>query len=140
MTPRERLIRRINQRGDINHPETPRPLVTLEEFFEGNDAPGSIGNTRNPEFEPAFFYDTFLRIRDKTEVLDVLVEVIAHKPDQHWPNADTIWVITSASPSEVQYWMGELYGDDILKGWTRHRKRESYEVPPHMKPVGIQWG
>jgi len=139
MTPRERLIRRINQRGDINHPDTPRPLVTLEEFFHGNDFPGSIGHSPNPPFEPGHFYDTFLRIRDRSDVLDVLVEVIHHRVHNPWPTADTIWVITSASPNEVQVWVGELYGDDFHHGWTRHRKRESYDVPSHMKAVGIRW-
>ena len=43
MTKLDNLKTRINRNGDINDPAVPRPLVTLEEFFEGNDDYGSIG-------------------------------------------------------------------------------------------------
>ena len=35
------MLARINRNGDINDTATPNPLVTLAEFFEGNNDPGS---------------------------------------------------------------------------------------------------
>jgi len=43
MTPLERITERVNRHGDVNDASTPRPLLTLAEFFEGNDVVGSIG-------------------------------------------------------------------------------------------------
>ncbi len=37
MKPLERITQRVNRHGDVNDPATPRPLLTLAEFFEGND-------------------------------------------------------------------------------------------------------
>jgi hypothetical protein len=45
MDSRERLLQRI---GDINDRSRPRPLVTLDEFFDGNDDPGVAGTGRAP--------------------------------------------------------------------------------------------
>ena len=42
MSPLERIRERVGRHGDVNDPETRRPLLTLEEFFEGNDSWGSI--------------------------------------------------------------------------------------------------
>jgi hypothetical protein len=36
MTPLERITERVNRNGDVDNAATPRPLLTLEEFFEGN--------------------------------------------------------------------------------------------------------
>jgi hypothetical protein len=49
MTPLETLARRINRDGDINDRETPRPLLTLEEFLKGNSDYGSIGYNFYPD-------------------------------------------------------------------------------------------
>ena len=43
MTPPSSLVTRVNSHGYINQLSLPRPLLTLEEFFEGNDNYGSIG-------------------------------------------------------------------------------------------------
>src|SRR5215475_10089248 len=37
MTPLERITERVTRHGDVNEPTTPRPLLTLAEFFEGNE-------------------------------------------------------------------------------------------------------
>ncbi len=39
----ERLMKRINRNGNIKDRTTPRPLLTLEEFFIGNNDHASIG-------------------------------------------------------------------------------------------------
>jgi hypothetical protein len=39
MPPSKRLIERINRNGPVDDFSTPRPVVTLEEFFEGMTTP-----------------------------------------------------------------------------------------------------
>jgi hypothetical protein len=140
MTPLERIARRINRNGDVNDPETPRPLLGLEEFFEGNDDYSSIGyNLYSDQPAPAEFYALFRSIRDRADVADVLVEVSQHEDPAQWPSTDTVWIITSASVDEVRAWLGERFRpDEVREGWT-DRPRERYAVPAGMKPVGVWW-
>jgi hypothetical protein len=74
------LVERINRNGDVNEPATPRPLLTLEEFFEGNDDFGSIGYNLPDQPSPAEFYSLLKEIRNRTDVADVRIEVLDH-PD-----------------------------------------------------------
>ena len=39
----ERITERVCRNGHPDDPETPRPLLSIDEFFEGNDVVGSIG-------------------------------------------------------------------------------------------------
>ena len=141
MTPLETLARRINRNGDINDPETPRPLLTLEEFFEGNSDYSSIGYNFYPDQpSPAEFYCLFRSIRERSDVADVLVEVNQHEVPDEWPSTDTVWIITTVSPDEVRAMLGERFQpDEIYKGWTEHVRREDYNVPEGMKPLGVWW-
>lgn len=46
MTPLERITQLVNINGDVNNPDTPRPLLSLEDFFIDNNIHGS-GNAAN---------------------------------------------------------------------------------------------
>jgi hypothetical protein len=138
MTQLERLLQRVNCHGDLNDPQTPRPLVSLEEFFDGNDDWGSIGYNFYPQPAPQEFYAVFKSIRERTDVVDVLVEIKDQVEPTDWPSTDTIWVITSLSPALIQQLLGETFqGDDVLEGWPQDHPIEFYEVPLGMKPLGI---
>jgi len=133
---------RINRNGDINDPDVPRPLLTLEEFFEGNDDFGSIGYNFYPDQPaPSEFYVLFKRIREKPEVANVLVEVSQHEIPDEWPSSDTIWIVTSAASDEILEWLGERFrpDDELWDGWTEHLTRETVEVPDGHRPVGVWW-
>jgi hypothetical protein len=39
----QRIIERVNRNGEFYDENTPTPLLTLKEFFDGNDVVGSIG-------------------------------------------------------------------------------------------------
>lgn len=132
---RSRILARI---GDINDAERPRPLVTLEEFFEGNDDFGSIGYNFYPDQpKPAEFFEVFRAIRSKVGVASVLVQVQDLEDPDGWPSTDTIWVITSASPNELRSWLGDRFRpDDILIGFPKGRV-EHHNVPPGMRALGI---
>ena len=140
MDARQRLLARI---GDINDPSTPSPLVTLEEFFEGNDDLGSIGYNFYPnQPRPSEFYALFKEIRDRPEVADVRVQVMDLEDPDRWPSTETVWVITSASVKDVEKWLGERFAaDDYFEGFhdPEYLALEPYEIPKGMKAIGIWW-
>ncbi len=143
MEARQRLLARINRNGDINDPKVPRPLVTLEEFFEGNSDYGSIGYNFYPDQPaPSDFYHLFKAIRAKPEVTDVRVEVKDLEDPEGWPATDTVWIITSASVNDIKKWLGRSFrADDILIGFPEasYYKIERYEVPKGMQAIGVWW-
>jgi hypothetical protein len=139
MTPLQRITERLNRVGDVNDPATPRPLLTLAEFFEGNDKVGSIGCNLPSIPTPSELYELFKYIAARPEVADVRVQVTMFDVPE-WPFSDTIWVITSASPEEVVDWFDEeIRPDDCSRGWTEGVAFEPYALPPGMHPVACWW-
>jgi len=138
---RGRLLERINRAGDINDFNVPRPLVTLEEFFDGNDDYGSIGYNFYPDQPaPSEFYALFKGIRARAEVADVRVEVKDLEDAEGWPSTDTVWVITGESVEEVKGWLGERFAaDDIIVGFSGEYPIEKYDVPDGMEAIGVWW-
>lgn len=141
MTPLEQLIGRINHYGDINDLKTPRPLVTLEEFFERNDDYGSIGYNFYPEQpSPAEFYELFKGIRSRPNVVEVRVQISQHEMPDEWPSTDTVWIITSASAEDVADWLGKRFrADELIIGWPTTSPVEPYTLPLGTKPIGVWW-
>jgi len=139
VTALSKITNRVNLHGDPDVAATPRPLLTLEEFFEGNDVVGSIGCNLERIPEPAEFYALLLRLRKMKNVADVRVQVTAFdNPD--WPFSDTIWIITSEPPEEVSTWFPEHFmPDDCWWGWVEGRSYEAIEMPPDMEPVACWW-
>ena len=77
MTPLERITQRVNRNGDVNDPKTPRPLLTLAEFFEGNHVVGSIGCNLMPTPQPAEFHE-MLRRGAAPGIAWRIISLIAH--------------------------------------------------------------
>lgn len=139
MTPLQRVTERVNRHGDVNDQETPRPLLTAEEFFEGNDVAGSIGCNLLPVPSPHQFYEVLKGISAKSEVADVRVQVSMFD-DPEWPFSDRVWVITSASPEDVAIWFPEsLRPDECVAGWDEGTTCESCAVPQGMRPIACLW-
>ncbi len=141
MTPLDLLVARINRGGRINDPTTPRPLVTLEEFFEGNSDYSSIGyNFHIDQPLPAEFYELFKQIRARSEVGNVRIQVSQHEDPEGWPSTDTVWIITRASPEDVADWLGERFrADELIVGWPDAWPVETYSIPPGMQAIGAWW-
>jgi hypothetical protein len=139
MTPLERITEHVNRHGDVNAAATPRPLLTLAEFFEGNDVVGSIACNLIPTPTPTEFYELLKRIAARPNVADVRVQVTMFDAPE-WPFSDTVWIITSAKPEEVAEWFDEaVRPDHCWAGWPEGVAMESCPVPPGMKPVGWWW-
>lgn len=138
MDAKSRLVERINRHGKIGDAKTPAPLVTLEEFFEGNGDPGSIGCNLPGGVQPSEMYAAFKAIRARPGVADVRVQVTMHDDPEGWPFSDTVWVITSASDADIRTWLPErLRPDELFQGFHRDRPMESCEVPSGMRAVGL---
>ena len=91
-----------------------RPLVTLEEFFVGNEDPGSIGCNLVPHPGVAEFFRVLRGIRERADVEDVLVGVSEDMGDDTWPFSDCVYVITSAAASDVESWVETLGPEPVV--------------------------
>jgi hypothetical protein len=69
---RARLLTRI---GDINDFSRPRPLVTIDQFFDGKDDYASIGYNLPDPPGPQEFHRLLSMIAARPEVGDVRIEV-----------------------------------------------------------------
>ena len=141
MTPLERITERVSRNGDVNSEATPRPVLTLAEFFEGNNEPGTI--CCNLESQPTAA-DVYQRLKDiaaRPNVADVRV-VVTQFDVPEWPFSDTVLVITSEPPEEVRKWFDEEF--HLSECWTGEygdveTNVEPYPVPEGMKTVVCQW-
>lgn len=139
MTPLERITARVNRHGDVNLRTTPAPLLTLEEFFDGNEVVGSICCNLDPTPAPADVRKVLEGIRSRPDVADVRVQVTLFDVPE-WPFSDTVWVITSAAEPEIDGLFGEdLAPSECGQGWVKGVAYEHLDVPEGMHPIGCWW-
>jgi len=139
MDHRQRIAERISRLGDPNDPNTPRPLLTIDEFFDGNDFPGSIGCNLSPAPSPDRFYSLFKTIASRPDVKDIRIRIVDFD-DADWPFTDTVFVMTCASVEEVKSWFdADLAPDDVWEGFYPDESCEPYVVPPGTRPVAVWW-
>ena len=138
MTPLERITERVNRRGHPDDPDTPRPLLTVEEFFEGNTEIGSIGCNLDGAPSPERFHELFLAIAKRPDVKDIRVQITAFDVPE-WPFSDTVYIMTTASPEEVASWFPpDLRPDENWSGFVE-QAYEPYAVPDDTLPVACWW-
>jgi hypothetical protein len=95
------------------------PIVSLEDFFEGNIDEGSIGCNlmEHPGIEK--FYDVLLSIRNKDNVQDVLVEIMEIEDDEdYWAFSERIYVLTSIDESLLGSWVKDLEPTELDEGYA----------------------
>ncbi|QSX73506.1 hypothetical protein HIV01_009535 [Lysobacter arenosi] len=138
MTPLDRITERVNRLGHPDDPETPRPLVTIDEFFVGNSEVGSIGCNLHSSPTPEQFYAVFRSIAQRQDVKDIRVQITAFDVPE-WPFSDTVYIMTSASPEEVATWFpSDLKPDETWSGFL-DQPYEPYAAPAGVEPVGCWW-
>jgi hypothetical protein len=138
MTPLERVTKRISRVGDPNDPDSPRPLLSVGEFFDGNDHVGSFG-CNLPDATPAQFQELFEQIAKRPDVRDIRVRISAFD-DPGWPFADTVYVITTAGVDAVASWFPkQLAPDDVWEGFNEGELTEPYELPTGFHAVACWW-
>ena len=114
-------------------------MLTLAEFFDGNDVDGSIGCNLPALPTPAQMRAVLEDIASRQEVADVRV-VVAMFDDPEWPIADRVWIITTASANDVARWFpGDLAPDEVDPGGLDGIVREPVDVSPGYRAVVCWW-
>lgn len=138
MTHLEKITERVCRNGHPDSADTPRPLITVSEFFEGNDVVGSIGCNLSGAPYPSEFYDLLIKLSIRSDVKDIRIQITAFD-DPGWPFSDTIYFFTSASESEVESWFPpKLAPDEVWTGFV-DQPYEAYEVPVGTQPIACWW-
>jgi hypothetical protein len=133
------LIALVKLQG-ISYDGTPLPVVSLEDFFTGNDDPGSIGcNTDHPG--PEFFKEPLFAIRSRPNVQDVLIEIeeVEEQDESMWPFSERIYILTSAPQEEIEEWMAPLHPDTVEEGWAYGEPKTAPPLRPGMRVYAAWW-
>ncbi|MED4028569.1 hypothetical protein P4672_20220 [Priestia megaterium] len=134
---KDNLIKKIYEQG---YPDTKTaPLVSLEEFFEGNDDEGSIGCNLMDHLGIHTFYSVLLEIKEKPNVQDVLVEIMEVEEEEYWPFSERIYILSNANPEEIEEWVKILEPDEIKEGYMFGKPPIAPELYPNHKVFGVWW-
>lgn len=108
------LMKRIAEQVDLGSRWERPVLVSVDEFFNGNDVLGSFAaNACTEEIDVCQFHDIFKEIENRDDVRGVWIEIVDIDDNDEWPYSDTGYLITSASESEINTWFGEGFPSDI---------------------------
>lgn len=134
----ERKVKLLNKIESLGFPEN-EILVTLEDFFEGNNDRTSIGvNILENQPSPQEFYIELKKIRNLDNVQDVLVR-IQDIEDTDWPFTDTIYIISSLSFEEIKSNLKELQPDEIYEDWMYSIPINAPEIEYGNKVFSVWW-
>lgn len=105
-----------------------KPIVSLSDFFVGNEDFGSIGCNLNPMLGPQLFYEQLQSILSQPAVQDVLIEISdtnENDPDPlMWPFSDQIYILTTAAYEDISKWLAPLQPDEIEATHINDRVQE----------------
>ena len=95
------LVEHARARGG----DSTQVAVTLEQFFDGNDCEWCIAPNRDEAMPLETVRRVLFDLRERPEVHDVRVELdvleFQSYPDDEWPYASGVAVITTLTPEEV---------------------------------------
>lgn len=117
------------------------PMVPMSDFLDGNEDVGSIAPnlTRHPGLTR--FRDVFERIERRPDVRGVWAQMeleFETYPDDEWPFASTVVVITTATPTDVDAWVAELQADPCSE-MDAAEVACIGPVPPDHRVVAVWW-
>jgi hypothetical protein len=142
MDKRSRLIEIIRAQG-LPRPDgrVSLPVVSLDDFFDGNEDYGSIGCNLDDHPGPARFFSVLAAIRERENVQDVLVEIheVEESDPSMWPFSDRVYLITSADVADVAAWLADLQPDEIEEGWAAAPPAAAPEVKPPNRVLAAWW-
>jgi hypothetical protein len=137
---RLRAIEKIKSQGPIKH-QHPLPVVSLEDFFEGNQDLGSIGcNLIKHPGIPKFF-ETLRSIRGRPDVQDVLIEIheLDETDESSWPFSERVYVYTTAEEKALSNWLAPLDPDEIEVGFSQGKPAAAPEPREGMRVLAAWW-
>ena len=137
--PPKELIAKIRSLRDFNDYAAPDPIISLEEFFVGNEDLGSIGCNLTEHPGMRAFYEELRSIRQRPDVQGVLVAIHEVDEDTVWPFSECVYILTSASTNEVSKWMQKLQPSEISDGWLYNQPPDAPSLKNGMRPVSCWW-
>ncbi|UUO07791.1 hypothetical protein M4951_05640 [Blastopirellula sp. J2-11] len=123
LSKRQALIEHIQSIGGLGM-SAPAPVVTIDAFFDGNDDYGSIGCNLTDHPGPQGFYETLRSIRDRSDVVNVLVQIYEVEEDDvtMWPFSERVFIVTKADLATIAKLLVRLQPSEI---------DSEYPLPPH---------
>lgn len=120
-TLRRRYDELLQQLEQSQQEQSLQPVVTLEEFFDGNPNISASFASNLPDHPgEAALFDLFKQIREKPEVQGLWVHVIEMEIENEdeptefdWGYSDALVMMTSESVETVKTWFGDYWPDDI---------------------------
>ncbi|MBM7703003.1 hypothetical protein [Metabacillus iocasae] len=135
---RKKLEEKIYAQG---YPDAPTaPIVSLEDFFEGNEDEGSIGCNllEHPGIES--FYNVLLDIRNMDNVQDVFVEIMEIEDNEdYWAFSERVYILTSADISEVEEWIAQLQPSETDEGYAFGKPPVAPNLKEGYKVLSVWW-
>lgn len=137
----ETLRELIRSQGGVEDPTIPAPVVSVEEFFDGNDDLGSIGcNLFEDHPGMKRFYEVLKSVEARPEVQAVVVEIYEiMEGDGEWPFSERVYVLTSAGAADVEAWTTELEPSEVEEGWVGGRPARAPEVSEGHRVWALWW-
>jgi hypothetical protein len=93
----------------------PEPqIVSIAEFFDGNDDPGSIGCNLDPHPGVGTFRDVLTGLLRRSDVRAVYAQISELDPgEDSWPFSDKILVAGTISAGDLQQAVRSLQPDEV---------------------------
>jgi hypothetical protein len=135
MTRKDDLIQKIKALG---FPES-EVVVSVEDFFEGNEDYGSIGCNIYPnQPSPADFYKKFKELKQNKSVGDILIRIVDIE-DGDWPFTDAVYIISNLNVEQIKELVKDLTPDEVYEDWMYKKPINAPEIKPDMKVFSIWW-
>ena len=138
ITRRDRLLEVLRTKG-VPVGQSPGPTVSLDDFFEGNDDLGSIGCNLTKHPGVSKFYETLAAIKSRSDVQDVLVEIVDLVDEHSWPFSDKVFVLTSMPAEILRKLMSKLEPDEVGQFPADLTPRDLPPLKTGMQILGAWW-
>jgi hypothetical protein len=137
--PPKEFVEKIRALRNFKDFSAPDPIVSLEEFFNGNEDLGSIGCNLTKHPGMGGFYADLKAIRARANVQDVFVAIHELDEETVWPFSECVYILTSARNEEVAKWMEKLQPIEISEGWLYQRPANAPKLKDGMRVVSCWW-
>lgn len=139
----EHLLNKIKMLIEENDGET--PLVTLDDFFQGNSDEGSLGINSSTQNTPSIadIYKKLKQIEKLPNVCNVLVSIhddwkMSLDNPEVWPASENIYIYTMAQVKVVKQWTTGL-PCEVYDGWVDSMPLSAPSVPPGYFVYTLHW-
>lgn len=133
------LLEKIEKQGGFKPPYSRDILVSIEDFFEGNNVVGSFAaNACTENLDVHEFYKILKGIKLKENVLEVWIVIC--DIDEEWPYSDTIYISTTANEDGIYEWFRDGFPSEV---WQINSKEceviQTSELKNGFRVFGVWW-